>query len=70
MGKTTIKSVKYLSQIWEDGKENLEMLKKEPGLDPTVLTDDWLEKYLILMLHIHADEWLVIDNINNNEDNV
>lgn len=70
MGKPTIKSVKYLSQIWEDAKENLEMLKKEPGLDPTVLTDDWLEKYVILMLHVHGDEWLVIDDINNNEDNV
>lgn len=66
MDKQTIKRVTRLSGVREQAKEEFEMLKKEPELDPTFFTEEGLEHYENFLLRVHTDEWLVIDDINNN----
>lgn len=70
MEKPNIKRVTGLSWIRKQAKEDFEMLKKEPELDPSFFTDDELEHYVDFLLRVHADEWLVIDDTNNNENYV
>lgn len=65
MDKPSIKRVVRLSWIRAQAKDEFEQLKKEPELDPTFFTDDELEHYVNFLLRVHADEWIVINDLNN-----
>lgn len=65
MDKPSIKRVVRLSWIREQAKEEFELLKKEPELDSSFFTDGELEHYVNFLLRVHADEWLIIDDIND-----
>lgn len=62
MESPIIKRVVCLSWIREQAREEFEMLKKEPELDPTFFTEDELELYVNFLLRVHADVWLVLDD--------
>lgn len=65
MDKPMLKRVVRLSWIWAQAKEEFKRLKEEPELDPTFFTDDELDHYVNFLLRVHADEWLIIDDIYN-----
>lgn len=65
MDKPSIKRVVRLSWVRAQTKEEFEMQKKEPELDPTFFTDEELEYYVNFLLRVHTDEWIVINDKNN-----
>lgn len=65
MDKPMLKRVVRLSWIWAQAKEELEQLRREPDLDPDFFTDDEFEDYIDFLIRVHADEWLIIDDVND-----
>ena len=65
MDKPSIKRVGRLSWVRAQAKEEFERLKKEPELDSAFFTDDELENYVNFLLRVHTDEWIVINDKNN-----
>ncbi len=69
MEKPSIKRLVRLSWVRAQAKEEFERLKKEPELDSAFFTDEELENYVNFLLRVHTDEWIVI-NDKNNEGNI
>ena len=65
MDKPSIKRVVRLSWVRAQAKEEFERLKKEPELDSAFFTDEELESYVNFLLRVHTDEWIVINDKNN-----
>ncbi len=60
--KKTAKKIVKLSWIYESAREEFEVMKKHPDLDPDFFTDEELEHYVGVIIKNHINDWLVIDD--------
>lgn len=65
MIKPEIKKIVRLSWIWEWATKKFEELRCSPNLDPSFFTADELEHYIGVLIRSHADDWMVINDIED-----
>lgn len=65
MEKTEIKKVVKLSWIYDSARAEFEMMKQMPDLDASFFTEDELEHYVGVIIKSHLDDWLVVNDIDN-----
>lgn len=65
MEKPGIRKIVCLSWIREQATDEFEALRQDPCLDPEFFTDEELEHYIKVIIMSHADDWMVINDIEN-----
>lgn len=65
MIKPQIKKVVRLSWIREQAAKEFEKLKRVTNLDPSFFTAEEMEHYIKVLIMSHADDWMVINDIEN-----
>lgn len=65
MRKPELKKVVRLSWVRERAAEEFEELKHVPDLDPSFFTMEVMEHYIEVLIKCHADEWMVINDIED-----
>lgn len=65
MKKPEIKKVVRLSWIREQAAKEFEELRNVPDLDPSFFTAEEMEHYIGTLIRSHADEWMVVNDIED-----
>lgn len=67
MMKPTVKRIVKLSWIMGSAREEFEKMKKHPDLDADFFNENELAHYVGVIIKSHEDDWLIIDDRNEDE---